>query len=382
MMKRLPILFALVALSGCATTSPVVPPQPASDRWERVSPGVDYARFGDGVTSSWHVARVDLTNPDVVFFGSSEEDRGRTVSDFAAAYDATVAVNGDYFDAELAPVGPMRGYCGEWDIRAAPVERRQPIFVAGGGRAEIIDLTENLPAWADVAVSGWPRLVTRCRAFSSSELPGSDHFTRAPHVRTAVGLSRDARTAYIVVADLAIDGRYGVTLAELGEFMRESLNVCEALNLDGGGSSALVINERLVSRPKSGRERHVANHLGIARRGSEPVCERELVAQAADWARIGRERQLEAEQTAHGARYKLPFHEGSLLVEQAGSDVIATGSFVTDRATADALQRELRGDLRVSWITGMDDGRARVQIGGRGELESMLRGLDQILARR
>ncbi|RMD98315.1 MAG: phosphodiester glycosidase family protein, partial [Calditrichaeota bacterium] len=53
----------------------------------------------------------------------------------------------------------------------------------------------------------------------------------------------------------------GMSLFELAEFMR-GLGCTEAINLDGGGSTTLVVASRVVNRPsdKTG-ERPVANAL-------------------------------------------------------------------------------------------------------------------------
>lgn len=54
---------------------------------------------------------------------------------------------------------------------------------------------------------------------------------------------------------LAIDGRYdgsdGVTLPELAEIM-QLLDCYDALNLDGGGSTLLYANNKVVNRPSDG----------------------------------------------------------------------------------------------------------------------------------
>ncbi len=62
----------------------------------------------------------------------------------------------------------------------------------------------------------------------------------------------------------------GVTLAELGDLLK-GFGAHDALNLDGGGSTALVIegpdgSPELLNRPCGlpvGVERRVANHLGV-----------------------------------------------------------------------------------------------------------------------
>ena len=77
-----------------------------------------------------------------------------------------------------------------------------------------------------------------------------------------MGLSRDRRTLLILVADGRREGVPGLTLPELAAVMVEA-GACTALNLDGGGSSALWLRDRIVNRPSDGFERKVANHLGV-----------------------------------------------------------------------------------------------------------------------
>jgi len=92
------------------------------------------------------------------------------------------------------------------------------------------------------------------------------------HPRTAVGYSKNGKFLTIVV----VDGRQpfysqGITLTELASLMIE-LGAHDAMNFDGGGSSTLVIRgadgkPRILNSPIDlyipGRERPVANHLGI-----------------------------------------------------------------------------------------------------------------------
>lgn len=368
----------LISVAACTTAPPPQPHPPIRATWTQAGPGVEYAHFGDDLTASYHVVRIDLSEPQVQIFGSAEGDRGRTVAEFARAHGAIAAVNGDYFDEWLSPIGPARGYCGDWVLRAPPVSRRQPILIAGSQRARIIDADEPIPEWASAAVSGWPRLVTGCRAIPSTELPGSDGFTRAPHVRTAAGLSEDQRTLYLVVADLQRDGDFGTTLAALGAFMQDELGVCEALNLDGGGSSAMSVSGRTVSKTKYPVERNVANHLGIGMRA--PACP-DAAASSEILERVVKSSDLPVdERTASSVKLTLPFRDGRILLASSGDEVIATGSLVTSKEGAARLKQALDGDLRVSWTTAIDGSAERVQLGGRGSADSILRGLRAIIA--
>ncbi len=80
--------------------------------------------------------------------------------------------------------------------------------------------------------------------------------------RSAIGLTREGKLLLVV-----IDGRnphhsYGATLWEASEVLKE-LGAVDALNLDGGGSTTLVVNGRVVNVPSSGAERRVANALVV-----------------------------------------------------------------------------------------------------------------------
>ncbi|MBY0114064.1 MAG: phosphodiester glycosidase family protein [Phycisphaerales bacterium] len=87
------------------------------------------------------------------------------------------------------------------------------------------------------------------------------------HPRTAVGVSPDGKTLYVVV----IDGRQpdhsvGVTLPELADYFL-SIGATNAVNLDGGGSSAFIYTpatgDALINKPSDGKFRPVAVNLGF-----------------------------------------------------------------------------------------------------------------------
>lgn len=110
------------------------------------------------------------------------------------------------------------------------------------------------------AVGGGPRLLRAGRVDVTAE---AERFqpdvarSRAP--RTAAGV--DSRGRLIL---LTVNGRQassvGLTLTELAEVMA-SLGAQDALNLDGGGSSTMVLRGDLFNLPSDGRERPVANAL-------------------------------------------------------------------------------------------------------------------------
>lgn len=88
-------------------------------------------------------------------------------------------------------------------------------------------------------------------------------FGEARHPRTAIGWTADGSRFFMVVADGRQEHSDGLTLPELVAFMRR-LGADEALNLDGGGSTALAVQGRLVNRPSDDDgERPVGNVLAL-----------------------------------------------------------------------------------------------------------------------
>lgn len=265
MRQRAPILLLLLFLATSAFA-----------QWTEVSDGVAYQRFVRG-TMDAHVVRIEVKNPKLRLLASRESDRGLTVSEFAKKNGAIIAINGDYFDKAMHTIGLAQGPCGVWDKPQENI-RRQAVVAVGKKRAHIFEprtpATRKPKRWMNGAVAGWPMIVKECRPLNAKELPGSDHFTRAPHPRTAVGMSGDGKTMYFVVSDGRREGVPGLTLEELGAFMYAELGVCSAVNLDGGGSSAMWVRDRIVNKPSDPTERNVANHLAVVAPADFPKCPR------------------------------------------------------------------------------------------------------------
>lgn len=113
----------------------------------------------------------------------------------------------------------------------------------------------------DVVGAG-PRLLKNGAIVVTSkeeEFPADIAVGRAP--RTAVGVTKDGHIVLLVV-----DGRQrdsiGMSLQELAQMMQE-LGCNDAMNLDGGGSSEMVVNGKAVNNPSDGRERSVGGALMI-----------------------------------------------------------------------------------------------------------------------
>jgi exopolysaccharide biosynthesis protein len=120
------------------------------------------------------------------------------------------------------------------------------------------------PVWDKVtqAVGAGPCLVKNGEIYMTTlgEEFGSDVAGgRAP--RTALGITKDGR-ALLVVVDGRSRASVGYTLLELARFMLEQ-GAVEAMNLDGGGSSQMIVGDQIVNAPSDGRERRLGAGIAV-----------------------------------------------------------------------------------------------------------------------
>jgi hypothetical protein len=118
-------------------------------------------------------------------------------------------------------------------------------------------------------IGGWPRILSDGEdvAADAATLEGTiSRNAEARHPRTAAGFSRDSSTLFLVTVDGRSENSGGVTLVELARLMRR-LGAWQAINFDGGGSTTMVVEGRVVNGPSDASgEREVGNALMVVRR--------------------------------------------------------------------------------------------------------------------
>lgn len=258
--------------------------EPDSIRSVRVGAGIGYWRLR-APAGPWvvHLLDVDLARCELAVgvIPAEPDGPGRParaqVSRLASGGGRGVvaAVNGDFFTPEGDPVGPE--ISGGKVLRAA----RRPAFAWRPGSGPWIGTSRTTPdstlhvGWpvavtagdgVTEAVGGFPELLDQGTRVGDLEVAARPAFAAARHPRTAVGFAPDGRTLWLLVVDGRREGySAGMTLPELAATM-EALGATEALNLDGGGSSVMVLYGRPVSRPSDAEgERPVANALAVRR---------------------------------------------------------------------------------------------------------------------
>jgi exopolysaccharide biosynthesis protein len=247
-------LLFLGLLAGCASK----PGSPAAPH-----PSFSHQRVEPWPGAVLHVLWIDLATPGWRLRVSPPEARGLSVDEMAQAKVAAVTVNASFFDRSFVPRGHTVSDGVAWTgVLAAAASPLLACDVAQRCRIEFEPAADRPPADGHNVVAGTPWLVRAGRARVAEDDARCAALCEREHPRTALGLDAERRRLLIVLAEGRRDGVPGVRLAALAEFMR-SLGAHDAINLDGGGSSALLIGgESRMARPANEpAQRRIANVL-------------------------------------------------------------------------------------------------------------------------
>ncbi len=146
---------------------------------------------------------------------------------------------------------------------ARPVQ----LFAAASWVGELAGLER-----AREVVGGYPMLLQKSKAVHHDEAGLRTAFADRRHPRAAIGVDRKG-----VIHLVAVDGRQpaysdGMTLEELADFMLAH-GITDAMNLDGGGSTTLVVGGRIINRPSDANgERAVSNALLVIDQSQGKTC--------------------------------------------------------------------------------------------------------------
>ncbi len=120
-------------------------------------------------------------------------------------------------------------------------------------------------------IGGGPYLV---EDGESSVGPRGDASDR--HPRTAAGFSADSTRLFLITVDGRQSTSLGMTLPELAYFMTR-IDVHTGMNLDGGGSTTMVVRDLIANDPSGGFERSIANALFVVSSAPEGALEHVLL---------------------------------------------------------------------------------------------------------
>lgn len=282
---------------------------PAIGPWTPIFKGIDFAAGTNNPSIAGdfpelqvvRCVRVDLTDPDVQFFttprassyvAESRETLTLSVPDFLMQNKLQVVADSNFYNANPGGADPTSeglpcevyglqiskgivvsaqtsaDYAG--DPRAASLlfsTNKQPMFVF-----------KNLPPGTNTAgiytaITGYYPIVSNGVNIGAAAITAyPDSFIHELQPRTAYGASRDNHYLYL----LTIDGRQsgysdGALDTETAYWMLQC-GAWNAINMDGGGSTALYMSDSLGNPvalnhssylPAYGRERYIGSHLGV-----------------------------------------------------------------------------------------------------------------------
>jgi len=230
-----------------------------------------------------HVAQVDLDTPGLRFkvtppAGDREVMRQSTV-DFLRQEHAQLAINGHYFlpfpssDKTAWVIGlgaseghvfsafeaPEQNFALVTDAPAINIDRdnhaslvhRDPAYADGMHIREPVTLWNVVAGSSQIVTSGVvtiPEYRDATHRDAQLEPGGPNNYSNskawadATTARTAIGLSRDRRTLTLFTVDVR-DGSEGMRLSEVAAVLIREFGVFDALNLDGGGSTTMAMED-------------------------------------------------------------------------------------------------------------------------------------------
>jgi len=217
---------------------------------------------------------------------SNDQDRRETPSQFADRMNATVVLNGGYFlmhkipaehvgllmDNEITISKTLRSmlkredryyltrsaigfdYAGRMDIawiashNDSIYQWKKPVKNKPDNPVTEINYKNGMYWNVRDAMQAGPVIVSNSRKNITSD-EEVFFWSKIPdiHPRTAAGYTKDGKYIFLVVDGRQPNSR-GVDLNELSIMMFD-LDCVEAINLDGGGSSAIVVNGKLLNKP-------------------------------------------------------------------------------------------------------------------------------------
>lgn len=200
--------------------------------------------------TSIYVADVQVSSPEYLKTALAQNAYGRNVtektSEMAQNNNAILAINGDYYGAQESGYVIRNGVI----YRDTASDGQEDLVIYQDGSLDIVQedavtAQELLDNGAQQVLSFGPALLENSTiSVSQSEEIGK---AKASNPRTAIGMLDDLHYVF-VVSDGRTSESAGLSLYQMAEFM-QSLGAKTAYNLDGGGSSAMYFNGKIVNNP-------------------------------------------------------------------------------------------------------------------------------------
>jgi hypothetical protein len=254
------VITAAALLGGCSHTGPSLAPTPTADGWTPIATGLLHRQLAPGVQA----LRLDLQATGLRLALSAPSEAGMAIDARPSASAAVVAFNASFFDRQFRVRGLTVSNGEAWPAPMNPLD--SPVLACDAAQACEVHL-QPPPALVEgthTAVAGTPWLVRQGQPRSADDDARCAAFCANPHPRTALGLSADRRYLFVLLAEGRRPEVPGLSLSRTATLL-QGLGAHDAFNLDGGGSSALLVRgQTAMQRPANEpTQRRVANVLLI-----------------------------------------------------------------------------------------------------------------------
>lgn len=215
-----------------------------------------------------YVADVRLSSAQYLKTAFAKDSYGKNItastSETAAAKNAILAINGDYYGARESGYVIRNGIV----YRSTGSADTDVLCIYTDGHFEITNSSEKtaeelLEEGVWQAFSFGPALIVDGEiSVTKGQEVGK---AMASNPRTAIGIIDDLHYVF-VVADGRTSESSGLSLSELASFMQK-LGAATAYNLDGGGSTTMYFDGKVINNPTTGgnsiKERNVSDIVYI-----------------------------------------------------------------------------------------------------------------------
>ncbi len=252
------VLTLLVGVSSAlqASLKPEVFASPDSYSANQLASGIYAYQFGYdnmfGGPQVISIIAIDLNNPDVeIGIGVCVDNKRERISKLAERYDATAAINFGYFSFDPSRSVGVLKKDGKLFSGGGLGRGSGGYFAHDGNQVQLFHESNLDLEAAPNMRAGFPVLVYEGKIYNKI---GSYDHVLGKHNRTAIGFTPDNILYFVVVDGRAKGKAIGMTCPELASFMQR-LGCSYAMNMDGGGSSAMWTKKYgIISYPSDNKK--------------------------------------------------------------------------------------------------------------------------------
>jgi exopolysaccharide biosynthesis protein len=310
MKKQCPVFRAFLSLTLLFAAAFWAQASPVFGPWTPIFKGIDHVvgtnnpNIAGNFPNEWqvvHCVRVDLTDPDIQLFttprassyaAESRETLTQTVPGILQQYKLQVASDANFYNANPGGADPTSAglSCEVYGLQISSgivVSAETSADYSADPRAASLLFTtnkqprfvfKNLPPGTNTtgiytAITGYYPIVSNGVNIGAASINAyPDSFIHGTQPRTALGISRDSRYLYIMTIDGRQSGYSDGALDSETAYWMLQCGAWNAINMDGGGSTALYMADSTGSpvalnhssyMAGYGRERYIGSHFGV-----------------------------------------------------------------------------------------------------------------------